>query len=794
MIASGGEPDAIGNSIDENLIALFLAISKLKTLDEKKFALTYSFDVAKLDLGIEKETALRWIISSKNPAVSLFAPSESFTQEIVYKLLFRDKVTFLFEMIVKSLVPLLSYSSTATIASRELRTTTAGIDISQPQMTGLTEIVFRQIQEAKDVRSLNALLSFLEHMLLSSPGAVSHISNNDILELFHIHKTRATTNTRKMIVRIFVSISDPDSCLSFLDHLSSELYSDWTDLFDQWIQCLWERSVDDSQSFWPTALPAIANNFFVRDRLEHSLSADQRYELALAQCRLGTNFDIVEYLVSFPMPTQSETLINELLHEVLSFDSEENMVSILNALTRSIEQLTSPSLSTQLHARVYEKLRRLIFLSKKLSVVGSGAKLLVVLTTAYDFSVELITEVATICINSLSERAARIRAAVILSSMIQKMDLKTIGYTSLMGWVDRVLECLSNFSKDASVPLVSSLLSNVSLREQILDKLGNFFERAIQECSDTTIACLAAVLESALTSSGEVSSSPPPNIGDRPDQGVQCRLLAPLFPLVQSIVFSSSSSETVYNAIRAIRGFVQLGIVNPRTVRSILMSRYVVSFPCDDIGLLNTQDLNMFSIRDMQPLEPALMRFTLTSFIANVIERVSTDGLVSEIYRFVELSFPETHKLLNKEGGRICLDYCVKQLVDSPAVTLREEQLAFLASVVIIGSISLDCVSAYSETLSATSSGCLDGEFSCVRFSLMMMQKKNKENITDRFGFIEECVDKFKTGEIEDLVIPEIAVTRKRNRQSVSGPRKSKRRKREAEYTSGDDSEHDVDN
>ena len=791
MIASGDD-EAITCSTNENLIALFLAISQLKSAEEKKFALIYSLDVAKLDLGINRETMMKSAAMNKEP---VFAPSQSFTEEIVYKLLFREKINFLFDLIVKSLVPLLAHPVTASLAGRELR---ASLASGQQNVTGLPEIVFRQIQEAKEVKTLNALLSFFEQIVLLSPA--SPIPPNDILELFHIHRTLATTNTKKLIVRIFACISDVNSHQMFLDHLSSELYADWADLFDQWIQILWERRADTAQSVWSIVLTLIANNVFVRDRVGRALSGDQRYELALEECRFGHKFDMVEYLMSFPSGVCSDTLVNEVFHEVLVCDTEENLTSLLGALVCAIQHGPVASCSSQLHTRVYEKLRRLIFLSKHLGVVGAGARGLVVITQAYDFSLDLITEVAKICIDTLSmkhkERAATIRAAVILSSIVEKMNPESIGITMLLEWADSVLESLTDLPTTASAPLVRSLLLNQPLREIVLGKLGEqFFERALKDSPDATIACLASVLESALTDTwisapvGVASS----HIGDRPDQGVKCRILAPVFPLVQTLLMTSFNLESVYNGIRATRAFVQLGIVNPRTVPSILMSRYVLSFHCDERGLLDTQDVNMFAIRGFEPVDPAMLRFTLNSFMACVLDRVSSHGLVSEIYRFVELCFPENHKLVSRDGGKYCLDYCSKQLVDSVANTLREEQVVFLAVVVIIGSIFLDCgVGEAISTLSVPEE-CAFG----VRFTLVMLQQANTESMLDRFGFIEGCVDKFRSGEVEEVEIvkvSETAVSRKRGRQSMGVPGKNKRRKREAEYTSGEESGHEVNN
>ena len=131
--------------------------------------------------------------------------------------------------------------------------------------------------------------------------------------------------------------------------------------------------------------------------------------------------------------------------------------------------------------------------------------------------------------------------------------------------------------------------------------------------------------------------------------------------------------------------------------------------------------------------------------------------------------------------------------MDSVANTLREEQVVFLALVVIIGSNFLDCgVGVTLSTLSVPEE-CAFG----VRFTLVMLQQANTESMLDRFGFIEGCVDKFRSGEVEEVEIvkvSETAVSRKRGRQSTGVPGKNKRRKREAEYTSGDESGHEVNN
>jgi hypothetical protein len=333
------------------------------------------------------------------------------------------------------------------------------------------------------------------------------------------------------------------------------------------------------------------------------------------------------------------------------------------------------------------------------------------------------------------------------------------------------------------------------------------------ESVDATVASVAAVLGSALFPNSEepllqtIPSSHPTNLGDRPDQGVNCRILASLFPSIRHVVLShNSASETIFNGIRAVNAFVVLGIVNPRSVPSFLMARYVLSCDDEDVsGLLNTHDLNMFAIRGISAIEPQMVRYTISSFFGLVEDRLSPTGVVSEIYRTVEMCFPELNqskRIISKEGSRYCMDYCVDQLVRN---SVKESELVtiFLVCVLIIGATSCGRVESVLDDISGALGVSDDSRSLVLRYILSRLRDTSRDKMCDRFGLIEGLVMKFKAGKVEDTDDPRmeqiqpLSVSRKRTRQSVAltkGKRRRKNVKQEKEYTSGDSSSSDHEN
>ena len=830
LVASGGEGDSVVNkTTNENLVAFFLPLSQLKSKDEKHFALLYALDVSKIDLGLDRETLMSTVLidaTVSGTSAPPFAPSSSFTGEILFKLLIREKMSFLSDLIFKSLIPLLADPSSATAASRELKNLSLS---SIANTAGMSELVLQQIREAKDVKSLNALLGYLEHMASSWK-----INGNEILEIFHIHRPIITGNTKKLIVRIFVTGSNwttSDSCEMFLDHLSSELDVDWQDMFDQFVECLWGR-VGFDVSVWSLILPVIANNCLVRDRLGEALSSHQRSEIVSGLIHRRNGFDTVEYLLESGKRFQGNvedfsSIVHELMHDVLSSDTLTS--SLVNSLSRAIEATDSSRFTpNEMYSRIFAKLRREIFLSKQLSVVGGGAKLLVVMTKHFQFSTDLILEVGRICLNTLTrssldnEPAAVIRASVILSSLLSKMNSGLVGSETVSDWSDGLLKVYRELPKTVGLSVVSEMLCNTSIREFLLSNIDkNFFETSIRECPDATIAAVRTVLESALSANAEASAEQPEmnarSLSDRPDQGVHCRSLAPLFPYIRDALLSSESiPETIHNSIRAVNAFVTLGIVNPRSVPSLLMARYILS--CDDrdgeSGLLNTQDLNICAIAKVSPIDSQLIRFTLSSMFSTIFEKFSSSGIVSEIYRTVELCFPiesnSTKRLVSKEGSRFCVEYCLEELMKN-CDSQNETKSVFLSCVLVIGAVYVGSVESVTSRLS-NAVGLSDDEKTAagdslfaLKFALANLADAQKERMTDRFGWVEDRVAQFRKkelGAINELVIDqqEVVLSRKRTRQSI-GTKGTKRRKKNLncsdEFTSGDsssDHEESVDN
>lgn len=823
----------LGKSSNENLVALFLALSQLDSVEKKRFALTFALDVAKVALPFDKDELMRCLnhpVTESPP----FAPSSAFTDEILFKLFYREKFSFLLDLVAKSFVSLLSTDpTTAGTVAKELKSVSKHIS----NVDSLSKHVLNQICESREVRCLNALLGFLE--TLTSIHHV-HIPSDQIMELFYIHKSVATLNTKKLIVRVFVATTNITNTFEtsndmFIDYLCSELDHDWGDLFDEYIACLWQKSLQKTDNFgtvWSTVVPVILSNIFLRDRIGTALSSDQRYEIAMHFCRSRVYPECITYLLNFPHSTKphlAESLIDELMNEILFADTVN--VSYIESLLVLFKMVGACQPSPS-HLKLYEQLRRQIFLSKQLGVVGACAKLLVVMTQAFDFSIDLITEVSRICLDTLRksvdrielELASVVRASMILANLVAESNVTKFDVTLVREWRDAVLAILPQVPISVSLSLVVALVSNPVLREETLAHIDlGFFESAYKNAQGPFLAALAAIVDSSITSRIDDLNRDlgKDTISTRPDQGVNCRSLAPLFPLVREAMLSSDSPITdICNAIRATRSFVTLGVVNPRTVPSVLMARYVLSAnqsrdTSEFDQLLNTQDINMFAIRGMGPIESSMVRFVISNLLFEVLERVSSEGILSEIYRFVEVVFPSdsfgNRRIVPKDGSRFCLEYLAGQLVAEDR-QLTHVQTLFVICALIVGCVWLGDDGSIVGRLSAALSISPEERQNQIKFVLSSLRHNSKEMVKDRFGFIADQIEKFANADVieEDSEPVEISEScgyrnKKRDRQvSVGGKKGAKRQRisstnrsqRECEeYTSGSSSsEHEDDN